>query len=53
MHVHEGVGSKMNDAEPAQAVRSGASKSAPKAENAYAVVCGPPIMIKYTLPAEY
>jgi sulfhydrogenase subunit gamma (sulfur reductase) len=25
-------------------------KAAPKADNAYAVVCGPPIMIKYTLP---
>jgi NAD(P)H-flavin reductase len=25
-------------------------KAAPKAENTYAVVCGPPIMIKYTIP---
>ena len=25
-------------------------KAAPKADNAYAVVCGPPIMIKYALP---
>lgn len=25
-------------------------KAAPKAENTYAVVCGPPIMIKFTLP---
>jgi len=25
-------------------------KAAPKADRAYAVVCGPPIMIKYTLP---
>ncbi|MFW5878352.1 MAG: FAD/NAD(P)-binding protein [Myxococcota bacterium] len=27
-----------------------AEKAAPSAENAYAVVCGPPIMIKFTLP---
>lgn len=25
-------------------------KAAPKAENSYAIVCGPPIMIKYTIP---
>ena len=25
-------------------------KAAPKAENAFAIVCGPPIMIKFTLP---
>lgn len=25
-------------------------KAAPKAENSYAIICGPPIMIKFTLP---
>lgn len=25
-------------------------KSGPKAENTYAIVCGPPVMIKYTIP---